>query len=553
MPKPLLLPASPPLRQLRAALPFWAFGLEGPWLGRHLGTQLAALAATQPKWAGLATALAVWNFERVPLDPVFAADALAASRTAGDGAGRRAFLGALAKRLRPPAGEDRWPRVRDAPDAQAGCAFLRAAMDGAGPSLFWHGRAFAFALARSLPDFARDVAGRLRADAAMAPLGARLAAEIAFAWEGPRAGLAALAAVDAALFPAFTALAQAYGLEATGQADAALPILTRLWRKHNWHPGLTLRLHALLHPLVPCDLDALPGRLFVFLYTWNRAGLLATTLDSLAASRLGPARVVVLNNGGTDDTAQVCRTAADRFGPDRLMTIRLPVNVGAPAGRNWLAASSNVGPGDLAAYVDDDVTLPAHWLETLVAALLADPLADVAGARIVAAAPGAARVAQAADVRLLPPDAGHVVRPLVNYGPGPDLGLLATVRPCASVSGCCHVFRGAALAGGAPFDIRFSPSQFDDLARDLHGFLAGRRAVYAGDVAVAHQQHAGPGQAKTAAAIGQLLGARTKLDGLFAPSVMQVAADRDLDTAWEELEAKWAQVREDAASRLAGD
>ena len=35
------------------------------------------------------------------------------------------------------------------------------------------------------------------------------------------------------------------------------------------------------------------------------------------------------------------------------------------------------------------------------------------------------------------------------------------------MSGCCHLLRGEALCGGAPFDVRFSPSQFDDLARDL--------------------------------------------------------------------------------------
>jgi hypothetical protein len=150
-------------------------------------------------------------------------------------------------------------------------------------------------------------------------------------------------------------------------------------------------------------------------------------------------------------------------------------------------------------------------------------------------------------VRLLPPDEGHSVRPLVNYGPGPDLGLLAATRACASVSGCCHLLRGEALCGGAPFDIRFSPSQFDDLARDLGGFLAGRRTVYVGVTAVLHHQHAGPAQARTRAAVGQLAGARRKLDGLFGDAPMAVAAKRDLDTAWDEL---FEAQRELAHTRL---
>ena len=43
--------------------------------------------------------------------------------------------------------------------------------------------------------------------------------------------------------------------------------------------------------------------------------------------------------------------------------------------------------------------------------------------------------------------------------------------------------------------------------------------------------------------MGQLLGARTKLDGLFSRDEMEVAAARDLDTAWTTLETAWTAVR----------
>jgi len=556
MPQRLTVFPYPPPGVLRQALPLWAFGLEGPWLARHLTAGLVAAAKGTPRLAGLADALAAWNFERAPLDAAFAASAPAAARRAGAGARRRALCAALAKAIRPPQGtrEARdWPLLRDGTDTEAGAAFLARGMDDAVHGLFWRGKAFDFALARGLPELARRVADALAADPALAPVGARLAVEAAFAWDGPQAGLAALAACDRELFPRFYALALAHGLAETGRVGDAATVLADLWRAENWHPGLTLRLHTLLFPPAPADVGALPGRAFVFLYTWNRAELLGQTLASLAASHLGPARVVVLDNGGTDDTGAVCRAAAAKFAPDRFAAIRLPVNVGAPAARNWLAATAGLEPEDLVAYLDDDVSLPAGWLESLAGALRDDPRADVAGARVVAAAPGAAAGVQAADVRLLPPDAANTVRPLVNYGPGPDFGLNAARRPCPSVSGCCHLLRAAALGGGAPFDIRFSPSQFDDLARDLGGFLVGRRAVYAGDLAVAHHQHAGPGQARTRAAVGQLYGARTKLDGLFAASDMAVAAARDADTAWAELEAKWREVRQalgDTACRV---
>lgn len=552
MPQLVNIMLYPEPASLRPFLPLWAFGLEGPWLPRHLATGLARLAASRPKFSVLAARLSAWNFERLPLDPVLAADARAAGRLLAEVPARRALLRELARRLRRPPGHDAFAALAEAPDATPAAAFLGRAMDDAEAGLFWCGRAFSLALARGLPELAREVVERLGRDPGLAPLETRLAAEAALAWDGPAAALAALKRVDTACFPRFRTLGLGHVLAETGQTDAAVRLLTDLWRSENWHPDLTARLAALLCPPPAVDLTAWPGRIHVLLYSWNRAALLRQTLDSLADSRLGPARVMVLDNGSRDDTAAVCRSMAARFGPDRFAAVTLPVNVGAPAARNWLARTVGLGPDDLAAYVDDDVRLPPHWLETLASALAADPLADVAGARIVAAATGAARVAQAADVRLLPPDDAHVVRPLVNYGPGPDLGLLAGLRPCASVSGCCHLFRGQALVGPAPFDLRFSPSQFDDLARDLTGFLAGRRAVYAGTLAVAHHQHAGPGQARSQAAVGQLLGARTKLDGLFSRNDMAVAAERDLDTAWETLESAWGAVRqrlaEDAAS-----
>ena len=535
----------PPAAGLRPHLPLWAYGLEGDWLLRHQAAGLAALAVGAPKFSLLSARLAAWAFERAPLDLALAAAAREAGRRLDDAPARRTLTRELTRRLVRPANAAVLPPLAQAPDPGPALGFLAAAMADARHGLYWCGKAFALALARGLPELARQVADRLLADPAVTPLGGRLALEAALAWDGPAAGQEALSRLDQACFPRYAALAQAHLLAKTGQPNAAAEVLATLWREENWHPDLTARLAALLAPPPAADLSALPGALHVFVYTWNRAALLGPTLERLAASRLGPARVTVLDNGGADDTAAVCRAMAERFAPGRFVGLSLPVNIGAPAARNWLARAAGLGPNDLAAYLDDDALVGPDWLEQLAGALSADAEADVAGARVVADAPGAARVAQAADVRLLSPDEAHAVRPLVNAGPGPDLGLLAVIRPCASVSGCCHLFRAHALTGpAAPFDIRFSPSQFDDLARDLTSFIAGRRAVYVGTTAVAHRQHAGPAQAKSAAAVGQLLGARAKLDGLFSRQAMEHAAARDLDLAWDSLGAAFAAVRD---------
>lgn len=522
-----------PPHRLRPFVPLWAFGLEGPWLGRHLAESLDKLSSDQPELAGVRNALAAWRFERFPLDPACVRSALSADRTAL-GSGLRALALKLSPRLSPPLTARDWPALRDAGDRQAALAVLTAGMADPDHALYWQGKALEYALTAGLPDLAEAAIRPLAADPATAPLVPRLAAEIAATFGDAACALNAAQAVDATLFPRFAALATGSGLAAAGERAAGIRVFSRLWRQENWHPGLTLTLHALRHPTPEIAPAASPGRVSVCVYSWNRADRLARTLQSLAESDLGPARVFVLDNGSTDDTAAVCRACAPRFGAQGLALVSLPVNIGAPAARNWLATRSPCGPDDRIAYVDDDVLVPKNWLSGLLGALAADPEADVAGARILA---GDTRVPVSADVHLLAPEGASTVRPLVNCPRGPDFGLTAANRPCPSVSGCCHLFRGRALAGPAPFDIRFSPSQFDDLARDIGAYLAGGRCVLAGNIAVAHHQPQPAGNARA-----RSLGARRKLDGLFSDTAMTVAAKRDLDTAWEELETKWAEL-----------
>jgi hypothetical protein len=408
----------PPAAGLRPHLPLWAYGLEGDWLLRHQAAGLAALAMGAPKFSLLSARLAAWAFERAPLDPALAAAAREAGRHLDDAPARRALTRELARRLVRPANAPALAPLAQAPDPAPALAFLTAAMDDARHGLYWRGKAFALALARGLPELARQAVAPLLADPALSPLGGRLALEAALAWDGPAAGQEALTRLDRACFPRYAALAQAHLLAETGRREAAAAVLATLWREENWHPDLTARLAALLAPPPAADLSTLPGALHVFVYTWNRAALLGPTLERLAASRLGPARVTVLDNGGTDDTAAVCRAMAERFAPGRFAGLSLPVNIGAPAARNWLARTAGLRPNDLAAYLDDDALVAPDWLEQLAGALAADAEADVAGARVVADAPGAARVAQSADVRLLPPDQAHAgPRPLGGRSP----------------------------------------------------------------------------------------------------------------------------------------
>ncbi|ADU63363.1 MAG: glycosyltransferase [Pseudodesulfovibrio sp.] len=282
-----------------------------------------------------------------------------------------------------------------------------------------------------------------------------------------------------------------------------------------WHVGLWLRLYELAVDGAH-DRRPLPGRVMVLGYSWNKAVDLAVTLDSLARSELGEAQVRILDNGSTDTTAEVVRRFIDRVGSDRAALVRLPVNVGAPAARNWLMHLPEVVESDFAAYIDDDIALPPDWLLRLGCAVGRYPEAGVWGCKVVEF-DGPARV-QCGEHNLTPDPAGReraLMAPLMLQEA--DFGQADYIRPCASVTGCVHLFRTARLLKTGPFDLRFSPTQYDDLERDLRMVLGGGHAVYQGFLAIPHRRVSGAqsdvGGVQSAGATANM----HKLMGKYAP------------------------------------
>ncbi|MDR3073398.1 MAG: glycosyltransferase [Deltaproteobacteria bacterium] len=128
-----------------------------------------------------------------------------------------------------------------------------------------------------------------------------------------------------------------------------------------------------------------PGKGAIFLYSWNNAAELDATLASLAASDRDGAGVVVLDNGSADATAAVIAAWAGRFG-ECFRSIALPVNVGAPAARNWLLGDRAAQEADWVVFLDDDARLPRDWLRFFGTSVAAFPRAGVHGCRVVDAA-----------------------------------------------------------------------------------------------------------------------------------------------------------------------
>jgi len=284
-----------------------------------------------------------------------------------------------------------------------------------------------------------------------------------------------------------------------GQTDEAV---------HHWQAALSQRPWQ-VHLFLRCDdlrrgrhlPAALPaGRGVILLYSWNKAELLHATLSSLHASETGGADVLVLDNGSRDETPAMLEGWEQRCAP-RLSVVRLPCNIGAPAARNWLLSLPQIQEYDWLVFLDDDIVLPPDWLRYFGAAMLAYPERNVFGCRVVDR--DRPHMIQCADFHLTPgddPDKKSAYLPdfvqrfsiaTLHIHAAQDFGQFTYLRPCVSVTGCCHLFRRPSLFETGLFDIRYAPSQFDDFEHDLRHVMRGDMPVYQGYLLIPHLRRTG--------------------------------------------------------------
>lgn len=287
-----------------------------------------------------------------------------------------------------------------------------------------------------------------------------------------------------------------------GQVEEGVAQWETVLKLRPWHTNLLLRCDDVRRKRH--EAGALPqGAGMVLLYTWNKASELDVTLGALAASQLGDANIMLLDNGSTDSTPEVIRAWQERLG-SRVQSLSLPCNIGAPAARNWLMTLPAVRESDWVVFMDDDATVPPQWLRHFGKAMEEWPQYTTFGCRVVDY--GAPAMIQSADLHLnagglagherggengLEPS--HVRRFTLSnlHHQVLDFGDFSYARPCVSATGCCHLFKRAALDKIGPFDLRFSPSQYDDLEHDIRQALAGELVLYTGHLQVKHMKRTG--------------------------------------------------------------
>ncbi len=534
---------------LKRHLPSWALGSEAVLHQMGMMQGLSMLEDQNPECTPACNALSHWAWSFEPMNR----DLLQRQRDRHDS---HAFLTsrgfalsmALAKAIPPLHGEDAdliptWEAIMSQNDADLALEFLQLSVAHPVVGMQWLARCWRDLLLFGKRDLCEAALNMAPWPEALLSLRTRLHAEMVMHQAEPEEALQAMEAVDDSIWAAWKLYCTAELQLRSGQQGRGLASLVRLWQAMPWHVNLTLMIFDLLHPS-PVGTTEQTRNVAVLAYSWNKADLLARTLESAEASDLGDARLFVLDNGSTDDTPSVLRTCKDRFGSDRFTAVTLPINVGAPPARNWLLSLPEVRSSKWAAFLDDDVVLPKDWLKKLLGASQMHPSPGAVGCRITAAVPPFGL--QSADFNLFPrmPEARPKnelpdrIRAFENCSGGLDTGMFNYSRLCHSVSGCCHMINMDAINKAGPFDVRFNPSQFDDIDRDLRSCLAGMPSIYCGSLAVRHVQHSSLARARTARQVGHVMGNKLKLDTKYSDTDIKRLIQWNMAALWTDLETK---------------
>ncbi len=211
---------------------------------------------------------------------------------------------------------------------------------------------------------------------------------------------------------------------------------------------------------------------------WNQWPMTRRCLDSLLASRLDFAEVLVVDNGSTDETAQ---GLADYAG--RVRVLRLPENLGFVRGMNAGIAASPAD-NDVVLLNNDLVFTQDDWLGRLRDAAYADPAHGIVGCRLLG--PEAeGRVYHVGgyiepdDLHGQQTESGHVER---------EVGQFPRTRRVQAVAFALAYLRRDALARIGGLDEAFH-SYFEDTDCCLRAADLGIASVIAGAVTLRHDQH----------------------------------------------------------------
>jgi O-antigen biosynthesis protein len=192
--------------------------------------------------------------------------------------------------------------------------------------------------------------------------------------------------------------------------------------RRNREPKPALAAARAAFAAVPFPRDVAWPRISVVVCTHNGSRTIGDTLRGLALLQYPDYEVIVVDDGSTDNTAELVRAFAVRL-------IRT-ANRGLSAARN---TGMEAASGGIVAYIDDDAYPDPHWLQYLAWTYLTTSYAGVGGPNIAPAGDG--KIAEC-----------------VAHAPGGPVHVLLSAREAEHIPGCNCSFRKECLQAVGGFD-----------------------------------------------------------------------------------------------------
>ncbi|SMF19250.1 glycosyltransferase family 2 protein [Desulfovibrio gilichinskyi] len=536
------------LLEIKESVPLWAFGTEEISHQRGLINTFQTFSAKNPSFLLPCHGLALWMWLQNPLD-VFAARKLLEVNKSNLPKGLGNIVNSIANRPAHNIPLEDLDTLLHANDKTLIIKHLFPLFRGPdGITWLAHSWETLLRLGNSeLPKTALDITPW---NDELLPVKQRLFAQYSFLYLPHQEALDAVSKLDDKIWGFWKEFMKCELFLKLGEQERAVATLSALWKENIWNLNWGQKLHSLLNPVQTKNILNSSDEVSILLYSWNNAKLIENTLKNVADSRIGNAKIFALNNGSSDSTGQVIHEAENFFPKGQYHSIQLPVNVGAPAARNWLLAQPEVRKGKWAVFLDDDVELPQNWLEELLATAKQYKNPGAVGCRITSTTVPTS--IQSADYHIFPPGAGtsqiegltERIMVFDNCRSAFDYGQFSYTRPAVHVSGCCHMLNLEAINKSGPFDVRFNPTQFDDLERDLRAYLSGCNHIYAGQLRIGHIQHSSLAKASNIKGMAQVFGNKIKLESKFSEQDINNIFSSDLLSIWSDIERKWKELAE---------
>ncbi|GGF98712.1 glycosyltransferase family 2 protein [Paenibacillus abyssi] len=208
----------------------------------------------------------------------------------------------------------------------------------------------------------------------------------------------------------------------------------------------------------------------IIISTYNGKELLKDCIYTIKRHTEEPYEIIVVDNGSTDGTADICRQ-------EQITFISLASNAGFPKACNM---GLKIASGDTLLLLNNDVLVSKNWLKNMLDCLysrknigIVGPLTNYASGR------------QQIDMPFTS------LEDMANQLNEPDPGKWLKVD---RIVGFCFLFKRELLEKIGLLDERFSPGHYEDDDYCFRARNAGYRMMIAGDVFVFHHGSASFGQ-----------------------------------------------------------